>query len=76
MLLLLSRGGIAQGIPCAVTISYLLCISTRLLNVPDSATRAVWQLPADTPSNEAGETLQEMVVNFAYQISFHTCWFL
>jgi hypothetical protein len=41
----------------------------RGLIIPDSSTRALWQLPIETTSSEAGETWQEMAVNFAYGVS-------
>jgi hypothetical protein len=29
----------------------------------------LWQLPAEMPSSEAGETWREIAVNFAYEVS-------
>jgi hypothetical protein len=31
--------------------------------IPDSSTRVLWQLPAETPGIETGETWREMSVN-------------
>jgi hypothetical protein len=45
----------AQGDPCTATVSDLLCVPIRFIIIPDSSTRALWQLPADTSSSEAGE---------------------
>jgi hypothetical protein len=65
------RGNIAQGVPYAATIYDLLCILFSDLIIPGSYTRALWQLPAETrpTSSEAGETWQEMTINFAYDAS-------
>jgi hypothetical protein len=47
----------AQGDLCTMTIiSYLLCIPILFLNIPDSFTSDLWQLPAETSGSEAGET--------------------
>jgi hypothetical protein len=68
-LLLLLWGGIAQGIPCTATISDLLGVPIWVHIIPDSSTTALWQLPAETPSSEVGETWWEVAVNFAYKVS-------
>jgi hypothetical protein len=49
----------AQGDLCTATISGLFCSPIYFLIIPDSSTTALWQLPADTPSSEAGETWRE-----------------
>jgi hypothetical protein len=64
LLLLVLRGRIAQGVPYTATIYDLLCISIWVLFIPDSSTIALWELRAETPSSEAGETWQEMEVHF------------
>jgi hypothetical protein len=48
---------------CIATISDLLWALLRVLITPDSSTGAIWQLPAETPSSEAGENGLEMAVN-------------
>jgi hypothetical protein len=43
---------------------------------PDSSTRALRKLSVETPRSEAGETLQEVAENFAYEVSlFILVWF-
>jgi hypothetical protein len=59
----------AQGAPYTATISYLLYVPIWVLTIPDSSTRALWQLPAEIPSSGTGDTWQEMAVNFAYEVS-------
>jgi hypothetical protein len=36
----------------------LLCVSIWVLTIPDSSTRALWQIPAQTPGSEAGRNLE------------------
>jgi hypothetical protein len=57
--------------------SDLLRISVWVLIIPDSSTRALWQIPAETPSSKWRETWWEMVVNFADEIflSYSTGFF-
>jgi hypothetical protein len=62
--LLLSRGGIAQGVPCTTT------ITDPLLIIPDSSTRALGSNPAGTPTSEEGETWRESDREFCRSISF------
>jgi hypothetical protein len=38
--------------------------SSFVIYLPD-----LWQLPAETPSSETGETLREIAMNFAYEVS-------
>jgi hypothetical protein len=45
-----------QGDPSTANISHLLCVPIRFSNHPDSFTRAILQLPADTSSSGAGGT--------------------
>jgi hypothetical protein len=52
-----------------MTISHLLRIPIWFLIIPDSSTRTLWQLLAEIPGSEAGETWQEMAMNFAYEAS-------
>jgi hypothetical protein len=49
--------------------SDLLFVSIWVLTIPESSTRTVWKIPAETPSSESGETWREMAVNFADEIS-------
>jgi hypothetical protein len=56
LLLLLLRGGFAQGLPYIATISNLLCVPVWVLIIPDSSIRDLWQLPAETSTSEGGET--------------------
>jgi hypothetical protein len=63
LLLLLLRCSIAQGVPCTATIYALLCFPVSVLIIPDSSTTAVWQLPVQTPSSEAGEILLKTTCN-------------
>jgi hypothetical protein len=67
--LFLLRGGIVQGVPDTATIADLLCVPIWVLIIPDSFTRALWQLQAQTLGTEAGETSQKIAVNFAYEVS-------
>jgi len=61
----------AQGDPCTATISDLLCVPIWFLIIPDSSTRALWQLPVETSSSEAGKLHEEMAAKFCLQsISF------
>jgi hypothetical protein len=53
-----------QGDPCTMTTVDLLHILICFLIIPDSSTRALWQLPAETSSTEAGETWQKMANEF------------
>jgi hypothetical protein len=32
----------------------------------------LWQFPAEIPSTEAAETLREMAINFAHEVSLFT----
>jgi hypothetical protein len=43
ILLLLSQGGITQGIPSTATICDLLCVPIRVLIIPDSSSRVLWK---------------------------------
>jgi hypothetical protein len=61
---LLLRGGILQRVPRT---AYILHISVLIF--PDSSTRALWPIPAETPGSKAGETWREMFVNFASEAS-------
>jgi hypothetical protein len=45
------------------------CVPIWVLIIPDSSTRDLWQVSAETPTSKSGETWQEMVWNFAYEIS-------
>jgi hypothetical protein len=49
--------------------SDLLCVPIWVLIIPDSYTRALWQVSAETRSTESGETWREMAVHFADEIS-------
>jgi hypothetical protein len=40
-------------------LSDLLCVRTWVLIITDSSTTALWELPAETPSSEVGETWRE-----------------
>jgi hypothetical protein len=62
------RGGILQGDPCIATTSDPLSVPICVLIIPDSSTIAFWQLPAETPSSEAGKTWRELAVNFTYEV--------
>jgi hypothetical protein len=53
---LLLRGGIVQSVPCTATISDLFNFPIWVLIIPDSSTRALTKIPADTPSSESRET--------------------
>jgi hypothetical protein len=46
----------AQGDPCTSTIVYVLCSLIQFLIIPDSLTKALCQIPAQTSNSEAGET--------------------
>jgi hypothetical protein len=50
---LLFRGEIVQSLPCTAAISDLLCVPIWVIIVPDSSTRPLWQILAETPSSEA-----------------------
>jgi hypothetical protein len=69
------RGGGAQD-PCTAIIPDLLCFPVWFIIIPDSSTRAVWQLPTDTSSREAGGTLQTKCMSFAYDVSPIFCRFV
>jgi hypothetical protein len=48
-----------------------------VLIIPDSSTRDLWQLTAETRVSEAGETWREMTVNFVDEVSLsHFAGFL
>jgi hypothetical protein len=51
-------GVCAQSDPCTAIISFLLCVPIQFIIIPDSSTRALWQLPAATSTSEAGQTLR------------------
>jgi hypothetical protein len=65
-LLLLFWRGIT--VPCTATISDVLYVPIWVLTIPDLSIRAVWQLPAETSSSEAGETWRELAVNFSSEV--------
>jgi hypothetical protein len=65
---------------CCGVVSYKACHALRLFSnlsyvsiwaliIPDSFTRAVWQIPAQIPSSELGETWRELSVNVADEVS-------
>jgi hypothetical protein len=64
-------GGIAQGVPYTVTITDLSCFPVRVLIIPDSPT-SLCQQQTEIPSSKAGETWQEMSMNFSYKYLFNT----
>jgi hypothetical protein len=47
----------------------LLCVPIWVLIIPDSSTRALWQIPAETPSSKAGKTWRKLPINFAGEVS-------
>jgi hypothetical protein len=49
--------------------SDLLCVLVRFLIIPESYTRALWKIPAEAPSSDAGRNLSRMAVNFAGEVS-------
>jgi hypothetical protein len=53
-LLLLLWGGRTSD-HYTVTVSDLLCVRNWFLIIPDSSTRVIWQLPAETSSSEVGK---------------------
>jgi hypothetical protein len=54
---LLLRGGIVQTSHALRPFTDLLCFPVWVLIIPDPSTRAVWQIPAEMPSSEAGRNL-------------------
>jgi hypothetical protein len=60
----------AQGDLCTMTITYLLCISISFLIIPDSSTRALWQLPAETSVAKQEKLDKEMAAEFCLQSIF------
>jgi hypothetical protein len=49
-------GWVHKGDRCSATISDLSYVPIYVLIIPNSSSRALWQLPADTFSGKAGET--------------------
>jgi hypothetical protein len=56
--------GWAYKVTLALRPFLICCASPWVLIIPDSSTRALWQLPTDTSSNKAGETWREMASEF------------
>jgi hypothetical protein len=64
-------GAGAQSDPRTAAISDLTCVPISDIITPDSSTRALWKLPAETSSIATGETWTEMDVEFCLlSISF------
>jgi hypothetical protein len=65
----------AQGELSTPIISDLFCVPVHFSKHPDSTTRALWQLPADTSSSEAGETwLRNCLYSFANDAFLSYSW--
>jgi hypothetical protein len=59
----------AQGEHCPATISDLLGVPIWFAVIPDSSATALWQLPSEKSSSEAGETCEKQL-NCVYEVSF------
>jgi hypothetical protein len=53
--------------------SSLFYVPIRVLIIPDSFTRSLWQKPAETPSGEPERLWREKSVNFAVEVSLSYC---
>jgi hypothetical protein len=69
---LLLRGGIVKNVPCIATTFWCIVLPTWVPVIPDSSTRALWQIPAQTPSSESGETWREIAMILPTKYLFHT----
>jgi hypothetical protein len=65
---LLLQGSIVQSVPCTATTFWSI---VRHLSPIHSwlSSSVLWQIPAETSSNESAESWQEIAVNFADEIS-------
>jgi hypothetical protein len=71
-----SYGAGTEGDPCTATMSDLLCVPFWVPAIPDSSTRALWQLSAETSISEAEETWLQMAVEFCLlNAPFALVWF-
>jgi hypothetical protein len=58
---LLLQGGIVQSVSCIAAILWSVLLPMCVLILRYSPTRALWQMPAETPSSEAGRNLARSV---------------
>jgi hypothetical protein len=59
----------AKGDPCMAIISDLLCVPIWFMIFPNSSTRTLWQLSAETTSSEQMKPGERWPPNFAYEVS-------
>jgi hypothetical protein len=50
----------------------LLCVTVWVLTVPDSSTRALWKIPAETPRSEAKRNVTKIPLIFPAKYLCHT----